>query len=382
MLPAEIMAKIMSYLDQRDLLSMRLVSRRFSSLAHMQDLQLDWRVASEDASASLSLFAMRHCMGSGDSAPKLGITIHRQRSAFCWPSLILALNCSRLTAIHCESWLLTLLQSQFLMRAAPSHLTSLGLKTSPLILEDLNWQRLSMLTHPVQHLNLQPANAPSMPAWGIAKLPLKTYSHVADYSEGCQVFAAGFRLPPVEVLMLYGDPFIGTEPAVAVSKLQQVHLCGPSRQMIMKYMGSNLQHMHLCAAGYLEKVCDLLDTLAWCAKQITCRHLTLEGFCNSFEPSEVDLFAAVITMPRLSALSIKQTQCLHRCEGSGTVVAPNILWTSHANYTGVLKRVTIQIEGTTRLRLPKPSGVGHQMVDLQANGHAVMCVCATCCPGV
>ena len=126
MLPTDILAKIMGYLEQKDLLNMCMVSRHFRSLAHMQQLQLKWSVSSQDAAASLSFFGAHHCMRTGETAPTLAITIRPEdEELYCWPCLTLALNCSRLTAMQCESWDPTLLQAQFMLHAAP-----------PLILED------------------------------------------------------------------------------------------------------------------------------------------------------------------------------------------------------------------------------------------------------
>ncbi|KAK9843018.1 hypothetical protein WJX74_005690 [Apatococcus lobatus] len=398
MLPAEILAKIMSYLDQRDLLRMRQASRRFSSLAHMQELQLRWKVASEDDSASLSLFALRHCMGPEDSAPSLAITIglgvekdFPVEVDFCWPSLIQALNCSRLTAIRCESWDLTQLQAQYLMRAIPSELTILGLQTSPVILEDPNWQRLSMLTQLIYNSRIGEAATSSVPAWGIAQLPLKTFSHRSIHEQGRQVFADGFQLPPVEILRLNGDPFSSKENAVSVNILQEVQLCSPSQHLISKYTGVNLQRLHLCAGGCPTTTRSLLEELARCAPEVACRHLTFGGmrsYTNTVGRS-MDLFKVVNAMPRLSTLALQRSVCVHACadvHASANLHCPSprdgstTLCTSLASYTAVLKRVTVRIQGAFQLKLQNSSGLETQSADLQPNGHVVMCMCRTCCP--
>ena len=302
MLPTDVLAEIMGYLEQKDLLNMRLVSRHFSSLAHMQQLQLKWIVSSQAAAASLSFFAFRHCMGTSEAAPKLTISVSRKdggeedQGLYCWSSLTLALNCSRLTAIQCESWELTLLQAQFLLQAAPSQLTSLGLRAPQLILQDQNWQRLSMLTHLIQKLCAYTSNTPCGPGQGIAKLPLKTYSFGSYCENGFQVFANGFKLPPVEVLKLYGDPFPSN--AVTLPILQELHICCPSSQLLSMYACCDLQIVHLCAEGCPDETRSLLILLAQFAEQIACQHLVLEGLCcEADEDHGLDLFGAVCACP-------------------------------------------------------------------------------------
>lgn len=376
----DILAKIMGYLNQRDLLNMRLVSRHFSSLTHMQDLQLEWDVGTADASASLSLFAFRHCMGSGDSAPNLAITVGPDESDFSWPSLVLALSCSHLTAVRCESWDLTLLQAQLLLRIAPPQLTSLGLAAPPLILEDSNWQRFSMLTHLVQNLPENSSIVPSGPDCGIAGLPLKSYSHRSWHDEGCQLFPDGFRLPSVEVLNLYGDPFPAdmTFPAV-----QEIHICVISRDILTKYAWFSLQALHLCAFSSSEGTASLLEVLAQCARRIACQHLVLEGlFCRNCPLHGPDLFEAVRAMPRLSALSLQQGRCQQSCNSCGSLQeyqGPTVMRTSLANYTAALMTVTVQCQGPFRLRMQDATGMDAE-VDLHPNGHVTMCMCSTCCP--
>lgn len=383
MLSIDILAKVMGYLNQRDLLNMRRVSRRFSSLAHMQDLHLKWDVRTEDASASLSMFVLRHCMGKGESIPKLAITIgpekHSGEDLLCWPSLILALNCSQLTAIHCQSWDLTLLQAQYLLRAAPPQLTSLGLRAPAQIIGDPRWHHLSSLTHLVQHLCSEVKDLPCNSSQAFAQLPLKTYAYRAWLDEVFGIFADGFKLPQVEVLKLCGDPFTATANAVTLEALRELHLCSPSRQMLMQYACCNMQDLHICAEGCSTNTSALLELFAECAKHIACRHLILEGLCCDADLDEVpDLFQAIISMPRLSVLTLKQSLCVHGCDGAH--VGHHSLCTSRASYMAVLKRVTVRIQGSIHLRFWDPSGSNTQCVDLQPNGHVAMCMCSACCP--
>ncbi|KAK9830746.1 hypothetical protein WJX74_005080 [Apatococcus lobatus] len=60
-LSCEAMVEIASHLDTKSLLTLRLVSRHFSSLSHLPVLTLQWDTDDADADASLALFIRRHC---------------------------------------------------------------------------------------------------------------------------------------------------------------------------------------------------------------------------------------------------------------------------------------------------------------------------------
>lgn len=127
-LPTDLTARIMGCLNQKDLLNTRQVSHHFCSLAHLPELRLVWEIKIHNGSGSLGVFSQRHCMGWEKPAPALSIFIAPNGGEydFCWTSLVMALNCSSWTAVHCESWALSTGQAQHLLMAAPDQLTSLG----------------------------------------------------------------------------------------------------------------------------------------------------------------------------------------------------------------------------------------------------------------
>ena len=232
-----------------------------------------------------------------------------------------------------------------------------------------------MLTYLAQNLCGYSKNTPCGLGHGIAKLALEAYSHCSYGNNGCQIFADDFQLPPIEGLKLYGGPFPSN--AVTLPIVQEMYISSPSSQMISKYTCCDTQHVHLSGWGCSAGTRCLLNLLAQYAEQIACRHLVLEGlWCEGGSDGGSDLFGALSAMPRLSALSLQQRQCLHACDGLDCLVSIS-LHTSLANYTAVLRRVTLRIQGACQLMLQSLSGTTTQIVDLQPNGHVVMCIC---CP--
>lgn len=218
---------------------------------------------------------------------------------------------------------------------------------------------------------------PCGPGQGIASLPLKSYSHCSWHEVGCQLFSDGFVQPSVEVLQLFGDPF---PVDVALPALQELHLCVIPNQILTKYACINLHELHLCAFSSPERTEALLNVLAQCAKQIACQHLVLEGLIGRHSPSyRPDLFDAVCSMPRLSALSLRLGRCQHCCDGIQEHKGPTVLRTSLTAYTAALKTVTVRCQGAFRLRMQDATGMDAE-VDLHPNGHVTMCMCSTCCP--
>ena len=365
LLPMGMWAKVASHLRQDDILTMRQVSRQFRSLASLQDLQLDWNIQDGDAAASLALFCMRNC--SRGPTPRLHITIGCGDLGQSWPSLMLALHCSSLRALHLESWELILSQAEMLLQCVPSQLATLKLATVAIIVNDPSWQRLSALSHLSHYVSsLEDIHFQGTAGSGIAALPsLKLYEFDMDQSWHNQfvVFNDRFMQRSVEKMILQCNPFCLRTDFAEFSNLQEVHLLDDPANL---FQHQPLEHV-LLSMPNARAWSRVIQEISRDAQKLRYKRLTFD-MMDPETPLEVLTF---LEMPDLSVLSI---MAVH-------VDAPAcqvILRGSLEHYEALLDKVEMQITGAAKVELHQSDHPSIQDVALKSNGHGVICMCWKC----
>ncbi|KAK9864592.1 hypothetical protein WJX84_002413 [Apatococcus fuscideae] len=141
-LPSELWPKVLNNLGTEDLLTARLVSRKFVPLTNLLRLQLDAYIDDCSQGSSLQLFLGRHCTQRESPLVVLKLS---SSAHIAWPCLMLAGSCANLQTLDCSAMLLGLPEAQTGLRLLPASLLDVAINTPVGIVDDPAWKRLRCL---------------------------------------------------------------------------------------------------------------------------------------------------------------------------------------------------------------------------------------------
>ena len=361
-LSSEALAIILSNLDLRSILTLRLASKHFSSLSHLRQLNIGYSADTPAADGSLALFLHRHC--SSPDSPAIILRVERIQLQH-WYILSMACACTNLRVLKLLRQSLSVLEAKALVRLLPDCLEGLCLHTHAKILDDTGLPRLKCLTH----LRLKwssdlvdDVDPVTYYGKGIACLPKLRQLILVPDEESMQtniLDAAQVRSASLQQLAISSTPFNGI-PDIGASfpNLHDIWLM--DGQAFPAWLNAQpIEHLKVYSSFFTEPVCT---------SKLLCR--SLDVYCRPEHFSHIWV-KSLLDMPLLKHLKI---------EVGWHHTAQLLSQISLQPYLTLLQKATVHVRGAVDLEVVAAgiASMDHGATRLRQNGHCLMCLCTSC----
>ena len=326
----------------------------------IQAMDMTWDIVDETCASSLMLFLSRHC--TSPSSPPVDLEIEGLPKSTLWPGIMMAVSCSNLRIFQCTSLQLDRSTAQACLRLLPPTLQELEIYVPGKNVDEPAWGRLtSLITLSLQWPRVA---APSFyQGSGLARLPaledldLDTAPNFDSAAPATDKLpGTSFASAHLKTLRFNDDPFEGGLDLCKLPALLTIHIY--LEGALPKWLeGQPFHCLRMATSSQLSSIqlSGLKCTKLWI-------------FDGAGGPAW-DI-ADLLKMPNLETLAAETSE--------EALKAPIYLHGGHEEFLAFI-RLRVILAVPARLRLQGP-GVKGSEVPLGWNGHASICLRATCRP--
>lgn len=367
-LPADLWARVLCFLEAKDLLRARLVSKEFVPLSNMLELDVHWGSLPEAKGSSLALFVNRYCTSPTSLCMHVNITNAVDNVGIripVWPRMMLAGSCSNLMHLTMPGSRLDLPAARTCLQLLPPTLECLGLDAPFKLIADPRLPKLQHLTClQLSGHYTEPRVPPDCPAAGLLSLKALQVFVVWEEDRRGRLDGRSFSHPSLTKLELARNPFMTHLDLAQLPSLQVLSIFSYTHPIPAWLERQPFPRLELVSFQQLKGLESLVRGAD--LKLVMCNEVEISDAANDAAWAVADL----LCMPCLTRIESLATW-------DGSVGSPVEIYGSFAEYHALLIKAELVLGHPLELKISDM----HAVIPLRPNGHGVICVCSECRKG-